>query len=427
MPFCRFVFLLIICSPLLATDSLAAKWFKGNLHTHSFWSDGDDFPEMITSWYKSHRYDFLAISDHNIVLEGEKWISLGTNQTRQLALEKYRAQFPDLVQTRIRVSRDTNGAPVTNLQVRLTALPELKKLFEERGKFLLIPSEEITAKHKETPIHVNATNIREFIKPRDGTNVFDVMQNNIDAVLAQRQRTGQPMFPHLNHPNFHFAVTPEELMRLQGERFFEVYNGHPAVWNEGDEKHPSTERMWDMVLAWRLAVLDLEPMFGIGVDDSHNYHGDGLKNANPGRGWVMVRAARLTPEHIVRAMEAGDFYTSTGVRLKSVTRTSKKLSLAIDPEPGVTYMITFIGTKRDFVLKELGHGKAEVDPARIGRPLTPPIRGTKGSYTLAPDDLYVRAQIVSSKPKRNGLDPDETERAWTQPAVAASNKQRYGP
>ena len=28
------------------------KWHKGNLHTHSLWSDGDDYPEMIADWYK---------------------------------------------------------------------------------------------------------------------------------------------------------------------------------------------------------------------------------------------------------------------------------------------------------------------------------------------------------------------------------------
>ncbi len=421
MPFRKLICLLTICIPLLAADSQAAQWFKGNLHTHSFWSDGDDFPEMIAAWYKTNGYQFLALSDHNILLEGEKWITIGINKTRLLALDKYRAKFPNLVQTRIHVSTGTNGTSVTNLQVRLTGLPQLKQMFEERGKFLLIPSEEISANAGKLPLHVNATNIRELIKPRHGTNVLEVMQSNIDAVLAQRQRTGQPMFPHLNHPNFHFAVTPEELMRVQGERFFEVYNGHPAVWNDGDEIRPGTERMWDIVLAWRLAILGMEPMFGIAVDDSHNYHGDGIKNSNPGRGWVMVRAGRLTPENIVHAMEAGDFYASTGVRLKSITRTPKKLSLTIDPEPGVNYTITFIGTKRNFVLKDLGNGNAEVDAARIGQPLTAPIQGTKASYNLSPDDLYVRAKIVSSKPKKNGLDPEETERAWTQPAVPSKN------
>jgi len=34
-------------------------WQKGNLHTHSFWSDGDDFPEMIIDWYKENDYQLL--------------------------------------------------------------------------------------------------------------------------------------------------------------------------------------------------------------------------------------------------------------------------------------------------------------------------------------------------------------------------------
>src|SRR4051794_14253426 len=31
---------------LPALDGPSPRWLKGNLHTHSFWSDGDDFPEM---------------------------------------------------------------------------------------------------------------------------------------------------------------------------------------------------------------------------------------------------------------------------------------------------------------------------------------------------------------------------------------------
>ena len=31
---------------VFAANTATNHWFKGNLHTHSFWSDGDDFPEM---------------------------------------------------------------------------------------------------------------------------------------------------------------------------------------------------------------------------------------------------------------------------------------------------------------------------------------------------------------------------------------------
>src|SRR5690348_3621487 len=50
------------------------RYWRGNIHTHSLWSDGDDFPEMIADWYKSHGYHFLALSDHNVLAEGQRWI-----------------------------------------------------------------------------------------------------------------------------------------------------------------------------------------------------------------------------------------------------------------------------------------------------------------------------------------------------------------
>ena len=40
--------LFIFSEPGRAAD--APQWWKGNLHTHSLWSDGDDYPEMITAW-----------------------------------------------------------------------------------------------------------------------------------------------------------------------------------------------------------------------------------------------------------------------------------------------------------------------------------------------------------------------------------------
>ena len=63
------------------------------------------------------------------------------------------------------------------------------------------------------------------------SSVLEVMQNNVNAVLEQRQRTGQPMFAHLNHPNFGWGVTAEELMQVKGERFFEVEEAPPGTFD----------------------------------------------------------------------------------------------------------------------------------------------------------------------------------------------------
>jgi len=426
---------LCLLSSVAAVAAAEPRWWKGNLHTHSLWSDGDDYPEMIADWYKTRGYHFLGLSDHNRLQSGPRWIELkqpvsiagqvqlgGSNTV----LARYVARFgADWVER-----RTENGVT----QVRLKPLEEYRALLEEPGRFLMIPSLEISQGRVRQPdgtfrgaaVHMNVTNVREHIPNQKGDDALTIMQATVDAVLEQRKRTGTPMFPHLNHPNFQLGVTPEEFMQVRGEQFFEVYNGHSGVNNEGDATHNSMDRLWDLVNARRLTELNLPILFGIGVDDSHHYHAFEFGRQNPGRGWVMVRARHLTPESIVAAMEAGDFYASTGVTLTDVRREGTTLSLAIAAEPGVTYTTRFIGTRRGYDSASEVMPNPE-DAARGSKPhrrysaeigkVFATVEGATASYTLQPDDLYVRAKIVSSKPKANGSAREEFETAWTQPVV----------
>ena len=83
-------------------DRAATHWFKGNLHTHSLWSDGNDFPEMIAAWYRDNGYQFLALSDHNVLSRGEKWLSIAQSKRENLdvAIKKYEAKFPQVIERR---------------------------------------------------------------------------------------------------------------------------------------------------------------------------------------------------------------------------------------------------------------------------------------------------------------------------------------
>ena len=77
------------------------NWKKGNLHTHSLWSDGDDFPEMIIQWYKDHNYQFIALSDHNTIASDEDyWYRLRDREIKNKTLEKYQEQFGDWVEVK---------------------------------------------------------------------------------------------------------------------------------------------------------------------------------------------------------------------------------------------------------------------------------------------------------------------------------------
>jgi hypothetical protein len=273
-------------------------------------------------------------------------------------------------------------------------------------------------------LHLNAYELREFIPPQGGTSVVDVLQRNVDAVLAQRERTGQIMVPHINHPNFGYAITAEELMRIRGERFFEVYNGHPYVHNEGDDYHIGTDRMWDIILAFRLSELRLGPVYGLAVDDAHEYHVMASTNSNPGRGWVMVRAPELTADALLRAMETGEFYATSGVHLKDIRRSAQDLTIIIEGQPGLTYRTEFIGTRRDFDPASEPNPRPPGTLTAVTRKYSPEIgavlkevAGTRARYKFRGDELYVRARVISSRLKPNPYSPGELEMAWVQPVV----------
>jgi hypothetical protein len=289
---------------------------------------------------------------------------------------------------------------------------------------LLIPSEEITDKN----VHVNATNIQELILPdktldtTTSPQIIKALQHAFDAVHAQRVRTGVPMFAHLNHPNFKWAITAEELMQIDHEQFFEVYNGHPTVYNQGDELHAGTERVWDIVLTERLGHLGKPVMYGLATDDSHNYHTAAPKASLSGRGWVMVRANDLSATSLIAAMEKGDFYASTGVELSALKSGAGRIELEVKAQPGVEYVIEFIGTRKGYDRKTVAVKAADGSEPRVTRKYSADVgtvlaavKGPKAEYVLKGDELYVRARVTSTKPMKSSPVGGEVEMAWTQP------------
>ena len=253
------------------------KWFKGNTHTHSLWSDGNEFPEMIIDWYKTNGYDFISLSDHNILADHDKWVQLPTHPLQQSKFKEYLEKYGSEWVTHL---TDSAGS----IRVKLKTLAEYQPLFEEKDKFLIMKAEEITDKFEKKPVHVGAVNIRDLIKPQGGNSVAEVMQNNLDQVYEQREKTGQPMFAHINHPNFGWAIKLEDMMQLKGERFFEVYNGHPHVHNYGDSTTMGMEELWDKLLVHYIAQ-GKELVYGLATDDAHDFLEYRVGTSNPGRGW----------------------------------------------------------------------------------------------------------------------------------------------
>jgi hypothetical protein len=390
---------------LLSQSGLAEKqWFKGNTHTHSLWSDGDDFPDMITDWYKARGYQFLVLSDHNILSRGERWMKVSDVEKRRKgvgepALGKYLARFGD-EWVELRGEDDAQ-------EVRLKNLPEMRGKFEEKGKFLMVEGEEITDAYKGAQVHINAINIGEMVKPQHGKSVRETMSNNLLAVQEQAERLKRPVFAHINHPNFHWSITAEDIAHVLEERFFEVYNGHPGINHMGSENppRPGDEGIWDIANTLRLAELGGELIYGIASDDSHNYHGG---NVMPGRGWIMVHAEKLDADSLVHAIEAGDFYGSTGVNLDSVN---------FDPKTNILEIRIAGSDETDGRVTTKIHGTLrgeEGDPATVGKELatydTRVIR-----HQLTGNEWFVRATVTSEHDHPRPSFAGQKQKAWTQP------------
>jgi hypothetical protein len=306
------------------TNTAGMRWYKGNTHTHTLNSDGDSPPEYVASWYKEHGYDFLVLSDHNV----------------------------------------------------LTDPGVLAQLVD--STFIVIPGEEVTSSFQRRPVHVNGLNLAAVVEPQVGPTLVATVQENVDAVRAVDG------VPHINHPNYRWALGIEALARVERYRLLEIFNGHPEVNNQGGGESPGMEEAWDALLTRGMR------MFGIAVDDAHHFQGEfGPDRVNPGRGWVVVKAHALDAGEIMRSLELGLFYASTGVELEDIIVTGTRLEVRIKQRGDFRYTTTFIGAGGR-ILKRSG--------------------ATRAIYELDGPVQYVRARVTDS---RGAV-------AWTQPVFVVS-------
>ena len=251
--------------------------------------------------------------------------------------------------------------------------------------FILIPGEELSTGYEGLPVHVNGLNLPGLVDPRTGSTMVATIQNNVDAI---REVEG---VPHVNHPNFRWAFGAEELAQVESDRLLEIYNGHPTVHNDGGGGFPSVEEIWDILLTGGKRI------YGIAVDDAHHFQGEfSADRANPGRGWISVRARSLDAAEIMQQLEAGQFYASTGVRLADVVVVEDRLEIHIAPREDFRYSTTFIGSGGRVL------SMSSENPA---------------VYTLQGRERYVRAKVTDSR----------GDVAWVQPVFSSSRRRGRSP
>ena len=428
-PIAAAIVILLTGGCMSAETSQKTIWRKGAIHTHTLWSDGRALPEVAVKSYKDLKYDFLCLSEHNLFPEGEWWMPVASEEGKwppnlsRTAFRHAEKMLPGKIISRERGFRTF---------VRLRTFKELQEMFEEKGKFVLIPGGEYTLSFL-TPAgelynaHFNVFNAVMSYQAISGKTPEECMMLNYAQYLKAAKKAPEKSFYMVNHPQYRYwDIDPVLLVRNPQMTHFEICNG--AV-PPSAVKVCSMEKYWDFVLAHRI-VNGHKIIYATASDDAHFYINSIGKPAGLNCGWVMVNTPELTPDKISEAMNRGDFYPSCGVELENIiyNRAEKKLTVQVKPEKNVNYTISFIVTKKDFdrkiVSRKYEHKNKQfnreftVIPENIGvTALT--VKGTTGTYTLKEDDLYVRAVIRSDKKitfgKAGGY--PEYQTAWTQPLV----------
>jgi len=427
---------LALCIPSIRADE-KLRWFRGQLHAHSYWSDGRAFPEQAIAAYRQRGFQFLSLTDHNI-------FAASTNIWRKVE-QKEGSWPPKITQTifdkylktfgKAWVEYKVNGETTS---VRLKTYLELKNKFDKPGNFILMPGVEITQKlNKKTDVHCNYINLPKLLPCIKNVSLIKRISQpalTVSGLIAQNameakkvaEKMQQPYLFILNHPfSSYYEIKPKNLIDCPEVHFFEICNNGSKYPPSPQATSYSLEKFWDTVNAFRL--LKGHPvLYGIASDDAHFYDDKRIDGKHGvGDAWVMVHASTLTPKHLIEAMNKGDFYASNGVLLEDITYTSANhtLHITVKAEQGVNYRISFITTKKGFdqsmteirTVKGVPDRTIPIYSDDIGKTVKT-VTGTKAEYQLKDDDLYVRARIESDTPSQ--IAPHfhpKAKMAWTQP------------
>jgi hypothetical protein len=326
-----------IDAPVVAEPEV---WLKGNTHVHAKPS-GDSttpIPDVI-AYYEQRGYDFIVLTDHNRISE------VGPTSTA--------------------------GSPA----VRATGMIVLAGIELTYNPTGCIPAGDDSGRCR---VHVNllGPTARFDGKLEWANRAADERVAKYQAAIETQKQLGGLI--QLNHPNWYWGMTPDVLVEVarRGISLVEIANAQFAQWNAGDKDHPSTEMLWDAVLAKGYT------MWGIASDDAHQFNADGSGKYPAGGAWIVVKARR-EPQAILDAIAKGRFYASTGVVLERAEVDAGELVVEVGARELGAHTITFV---------ENGTPVAAVTGAHARRAL--------------PATGYIRAVVTRGDGKQ----------AWVQPA-----------
>lgn len=246
------------------------KYFKANLHTHSTLSDGQFTPAEVKDLYKAQGYSILAITDHNVIADhsalNEPDFLMLTGVESNIANDNY---------------RETKGFEGKLAHFNLLA---------KRPDHLWQPC--------STPVkRTNCKPYSDWVTSDNMPQVHDA--EHINAIIARCNEMG--FLVTYNHPLWS-GHNYKDYKDLKGFWALELAN-YSSITGGLDEHNAHVYRDL-LALGNRL--------YTVAADDMHTTKA--LAGA-----WIMVGAKTLEYGEVIRALEAGEFYSSLGPQIYSLT------------------------------------------------------------------------------------------------------------
>ncbi len=248
--------------------------YKANLHCHTTISDGCFTPEEIKALYKEKGYSVVAYTDHEIMIPHPE-----LNDEDFLALNGYEYEV---------LSPEKPDNPAHKLRKTCHMC------------LIALEPDNLTHVCWHGKLWGNAVNYRDQAKINENEPVFETSYNGecISHVMQTARKNG--FFVTYNHP----CWSMEDMVDIQnyhGMHAMEISNtgcimsGHPE-YNPG---------IYDAMLRRG------ERIYCVAADDNHSQR-------DHFGGWVMISAEKLEYRAITKALEAGNFYATTGPEIHSL-------------------------------------------------------------------------------------------------------------
>lgn len=262
-------------------------FYKANMHTHTTVSDGKFTPEEVKAAYMREGYSIVAFTDHEILLP-----------------------HPELC--------DENFLALTGVEIALNPAgvhPQYARTYHLN----LYPRDQLKRDFGAyTDKEVWLEHSRKYALPeqagRNYPREYSVKCANEIIALAKKEG----FFVSYNHPVWSLQ-TSEDYAGLKGLWGVEVYNTDCARVGLPDTPQPFDELL-------RAG----ERVFPLATDDSH---GDRDRFG----GYLMVKAEELECDAVIEALEAGNFYATTGPEIYGLTLENGVLHIVCSPVKEIAY------------------------------------------------------------------------------------------